>query len=369
MEKRKKRVGANYRSSVRGQVAGRGRRKVRNEGRRTRGRSVSREPSTSSEDFACRCHPEADRADSPVCAGCTGRAAGRAVRRKPPRVPPPECDVWPEEYRGENWKPAYAFIFEGKCQLCAHSCPLPKSRQRMDKFQGNTRLLHCTNHPGYRGQIVEVLPTDTCRNFKPKCWKPSTARATRGPHRPVKVRPGQKVERIPLGDGIHALIDAADYPEISKYRWYAKYEDRNIYAMGLKNGRWVYMHRVIVRPRRGYVVDHKDGNGLNNCRDNLRACTQRQNQVNRRSYRGVSRFVGVYRCGNKWKAGIGYRGKMYYLGVFDDEVQAAKARDRKAWELHGEFAYLNFPEDYAHKRRRKPTAARGTGSTRRRQSR
>ncbi len=65
-----------------------------------------------------------------------------------------------------------------------------------------------------------------------------------------------------------------------------------------------------------------------------------------RPLRGSSRFVGVYRHGNKWQAHITCRGKYYYLGLFDDEVAAAKARDRKAWELHGEFAYLNFPEDY-----------------------
>jgi hypothetical protein len=123
---------------------------------------------------------------------------------------------------------------------------------------------------------------------------------------------------------------------------------------------------MIMRPRRGYIVDHKDGNGLNNCRDNLRVCTQRQNQANRRSDGGASRFVGVRRYGDKWRATIQYRGKVYHLGVFDDEVEAAKARDRKAWELHGEFAYLNFPKDYAHKRRRMAAAKRGAGSAGRR---
>jgi hypothetical protein len=285
-------------------------------------------------------------------------------------VPPPECDVWPEQYRGENWKPAYAFIFEGKCQLCAHSCPLPKSRQLMDKYQGNTRLLHCTNHPRYRGQIVEVLPTDTCRNFKAKRWKVPVDKPKEGPRRPTPGKRGQKVERIPLGDNLVALVDAADFKgEIGKHNWCVTYRGSNVYATCFVKRKPVYMHRMVARPRRGYIVDHKDGNGLNNCRDNLRVCTRRQNQANRRSRRGVSRFVGVYPHKDKWIAEITSHGRHFYLGYFDDEVQAAKARDRKAWELHGEFAYLNFPEDYAHKRRRKPTAARGTGSTRRRQSR
>ena len=50
--------------------------------------------------------------------------------------------------------------------------------------------------------------------------------------------------------------------------------------------------------------------------------------------------------GDKWVARIRSHGKVYYLGFFDDEVEAAKARDRKAYELHGKFAYLNFPEDF-----------------------
>jgi len=53
----------------------------------------------------------------------------------------------------------------------------------------------------------------------------------------------------------------------------------------------------------------------------------------------------VSRHGDKWIAYINYRGRHYHLGLFDDEVEAARARDRKAWELHGEFAYLNFPEE------------------------
>jgi hypothetical protein len=60
--------------------------------------------------------------------------------------------------------------------------------------------------------------------------------------------------------------------------------------------------------------------------------------------------VGVYRRKNKWLAGLQYGGKYYHLGLFDDEVEAAKARDRKAYELLGAYAYLNFPEDFPQRR-------------------
>jgi hypothetical protein len=99
-----------------------------------------------------------------------------------------------------------------------------------------------------------------------------------------------------------------------------------------------------MKPPRGMVIDHIDGNGLNNCRSNLRICTQRQNNYNKR---GKRRFTGVrrYREGSKYAARIIKDGKNYYIGSFDDPIEAAKARDRKALELHGEFAHLSFPDE------------------------
>jgi hypothetical protein len=97
---------------------------------------------------------------------------------------------------------------------------------------------------------------------------------------------------------------------------------------------------------------------LNNRRCNLRVCTAAQNRANSRPCGGASGFVGVYPKGNKWRASITCRGEFYYLGLFDDPVAAAKARDRKAYELNGPYAYLNFPEDFRpaarHTRKRKP---------------
>jgi len=61
---------------------------------------------------------------------------------------------------------------------------------------------------------------------------------------------------------------------------------------------------------------------------------------------GTSQYVGVCRRGDKWVSGITASGKHYCAGTFDDEVEAAKARDRIAYSLHGERAYLNFPEDF-----------------------
>lgn len=103
---------------------------------------------------------------------------------------------------------------------------------------------------------------------------------------------------------------------------------------------------MIMKPPEGYAVDHIDHDPLNNRRCNLRVCTQEQNLANRGPKGGSSRFVGVSRCRKKWRAGIFRHGEYHYLGLFDDEAEAAKARDRLAVELHGPYAHLNFPEDW-----------------------
>ena len=95
----------------------------------------------------------------------------------------------------------------------------------------------------------------------------------------------------------------------------------------------------------GLVVDHIDGNGLNNRKSNLRVCTQAQNSLNSRPRRNSSsRYKGVsfYKRDKIWQAQIFYNFRTINIGRFDDEIEAALAYDRKAAELFGEFAYLNF---------------------------
>ena len=106
------------------------------------------------------------------------------------------------------------------------------------------------------------------------------------------------------------------------------------------------MHREIMHAPKGMVVDHIDGNSLNNRRSNLRLCTVSQNHQNRRRTYGSSKYKGAWwdKRRNKWVAAITFKGKYIYLGFFDNEIDAGKAYDRKAAELFGEFAYLNFPD-------------------------
>lgn len=107
------------------------------------------------------------------------------------------------------------------------------------------------------------------------------------------------------------------------------------------------MHRFILDAPTGLEVDHIDKDGLNNQRDNLRIASRIQNSWNNGpNSKNKSGFKGVSfrKETKKWVAHIIVNGKQIYLGGFDNKVDAAKAHDKAARELEGEFAYLNFPE-------------------------
>ncbi len=297
----------------------------------------------------------------------------RAVLARAAKVPPPESEFWPEQCRGKRWKPVFAILFAGRCQLCVYACQAPKSRQLMNKWlRQDTRLL-CTNQPGSPGGLQEVRPTESCRNFRMKRWKvPASQQVKPGSGRRRRTCGSEadaEIRRIPLSRGLFAIVDAADYEELSKYKWSASKRGRNPYAITRINGKCVAMHRMIMKPPPGKTVDHIDQNASNNRRSNLRVCTHRQNQANRGPRGGARRFVGVSRCGKKWVAEIMHRGKCYYLGLYASEIEAAKARDRKAYELNHEYAFVNLPEElkrWLRQRRRRGLApAQSKGSSRR----
>lgn len=116
-------------------------------------------------------------------------------------------------------------------------------------------------------------------------------------------------------------------------------------------GRYLLVHRIVWtlatgRDPVGFQIDHIDGDGLNNALTNLRLATASENGRNRSAERGAqSQLKGVSRCrrSGRWRAYIGHSGSSRALGTYGTEVEAARAYDRAASDLHGEFARLNFP--------------------------
>ncbi len=174
------------------------------------------------------------------------------------------------------------------------------------------------------------FPGTPCRNFRPKVCRVE-------PPAP----PNDLVCYIPLTRGLHAIVDAADYEWLSRYKWYAQAcRGGTFYARRNTHPGTMSMHCMIMNPPKGMVVDHINGNGLDNRRCNLRICTQYENKLNSRPRKdSKSRFKGVLPHGDKWRAKVGGQ----HVGLFDDEVEAAKARDREALRQYGEHVWLNFP--------------------------
>ncbi len=157
---------------------------------------------------------------------------------------------------------------------------------------------------------------------------------------------------IKLTKGQFALVDDEDYKQLNRFKWIASTSKiRNTYyarrAMLDCNGKQkiVQMHRIIMgitNPK--IIIDHKDGNGLNNQRNNLRVCSHSQNSSNRKSAKNSSsKYLGVTFCkeNGKWRAQIRKFNVNHHIGYFIDEKNAALAYQSKAKEIHGEFANLS----------------------------
>lgn len=157
---------------------------------------------------------------------------------------------------------------------------------------------------------------------------------------------------IPLTLGEQTLIDDEDLALVSGYKWSLRRDPRgNFYARaavpgtGRQGKRTVLMHRVILGAKPGEQVDHRNGDGLDNRRSNLRLCAHRQNQFNQRKQRRwtSSQFKGVTldKKRSQWAARIKANGSNIWLGRHDNELDAARAYNSAAMELFGEFANLN----------------------------
>ncbi|MDD5551392.1 MAG: HNH endonuclease [Candidatus Omnitrophica bacterium] len=159
------------------------------------------------------------------------------------------------------------------------------------------------------------------------------------------------MKKTKLTRGKVALVDDEDYERTTQYRWcamhinYQWYADRALSKKEPKNA-FTEMHRFIMNPPKGMMVDHRDGNGLNNQKSNLRICTRAENMMNRgKQPNNTSGYKGVRINKGIIIAQIGFKNWNYHIGCFPDKESAARAYDKRAKELFGDFARLNFPKE------------------------
>lgn len=153
---------------------------------------------------------------------------------------------------------------------------------------------------------------------------------------------------IPLhgvnGKGKFAQVDDEDYDFLMQWKWYGTYQrtSTNYYVTRNSTKGASRMHILLIGKKEGLIIDHIDGNGLNNQKSNLRHCTITQNAHNRKNRRNSkSKYKGVSKYGKKWAARIMFNKKPIQIGTFEIEEDAALAYNKYAKKLFGEFAQLN----------------------------
>jgi hypothetical protein len=163
------------------------------------------------------------------------------------------------------------------------------------------------------------------------------------PPRPVRLE--GSLAYVPLTQGYEATIDAEDAEWVSRHVWCARvkgnivYPVRNVKVDGMWNGIKA-MHMFMLPPREGYVIDHVDGDGLNNRRCNLRYATHGQNVANglHRNRKSPGLKGTCQTASGRWRAQISHGGRTHTLGTFDTTEEAHAAYCEAAKRLHGEFA-------------------------------
>lgn len=159
-------------------------------------------------------------------------------------------------------------------------------------------------------------------------------------------------KEIVLTRGYIALVSPEDYDRVACHKWTAMpikgkdlvYARRSVWGDDGKC-HTILLHRFIARTPKGVLTDHRDGNGLDCRRHNLRSATHAQNSYNKRCKLPLSGLIGVSsQTPGRYRAVVARDGKRIYTTTYPSPGLAAAARDALARELHGEFCVLNFPE-------------------------
>lgn len=159
-------------------------------------------------------------------------------------------------------------------------------------------------------------------------------------------------KHLPLSKGRFALVDDSDFETLAQFRWHINGTGYAVGSVRVNGARKrVYLHRYLLDAQPGQIVDHIDGNPLNNTRANLRLVTRAQNQWNRKAQQNASGYKGVswHRGHQKYYARIQVHNRRHFLGYFETAEEAAEAYDAAARRLHGEHARDNSrrPREYS----------------------
>lgn len=146
------------------------------------------------------------------------------------------------------------------------------------------------------------------------------------------------------GEGKFVLVDNQDYEKLIKYSWYCHKMKTTEYAERRSGEKHYKMHREILEAPSGTFVDHKNGNGLDNRRSNIRLCTSSQNAYNKVQKNNTSGYKGVFKDHRNrrkykiWWASITVNKIPINLGHFYTAEEASQAYKKAALKYHGEFA-------------------------------
>lgn len=167
------------------------------------------------------------------------------------------------------------------------------------------------------------------------------------------------MKEIPLTRGFVTQVDDDDYDELMRYKWHVVtpnankiYATRNQYHTETQTQTMVYLHRQIMNTPANKLTDHRDGNGLNNQRSNLRIVTHSQNALHCHAVTGAVPYRGVHKSSrNTFTAHFMICGKIKYLGSWSIAEDAARAYDEAMLRYSPEYGVPNFPDaatfDYA----------------------
>lgn len=152
--------------------------------------------------------------------------------------------------------------------------------------------------------------------------------------------------KITLSQGKFSLIDEEDFERVNQYKWHLfKSSNKEYAATNMKiNGKVkvIKLHRFLLNAPKGIEVDHKNGDGLDNRKINIRLCTDAENSHNRKISKNKSGYKGVFiRPNGKCFAYISVNNKRIHLGEFTNPKDAARTYNKAALKYHGEFANLN----------------------------